>query len=137
MSIRLKIILVVLPLLVATVVVAGMSSYFAAASSVTRVATQFLTFKASELQKYAETQYGLLADNGYIGDPDMEAAAKAAIESFARSILRSGTEAIAALDEAGAVAMRAGAAVPSEAEVAVLEGLPASTSAFSTIRMGG
>jgi adenylate cyclase len=137
MSIRLKIILVVLPLIVASVVMAGMSSYFVAASSVTRVATQFLTFKASELEKYAESQYNLLADNGYVGDPDMEAAAKAAIESFARSILRSGTEAIAALDGAGAVAMRAGATAPSEAEAAVLKAVPEAEAAFSTIRMGG
>jgi len=137
MSIRLKIILVVLPLIIAAVVMAGMTSYFVAASSVTRVATQFLTFKASELEKYAESQYSLLAENDYVGIPEMEAAAKAAVESFARSILRSGTEAIVALDEAGAVAARAGSAVPSQAEAAELMILPAAESAFSTIRMGG
>jgi adenylate cyclase len=137
MSIRLKIILVVLPILIASVVMAGMSSYFVAASSVTRVATQFLSFKASELEKYAEGQYGLLADNGYVGRPDMEAAAEAAIESFARSILRSPTEAIVALDGEGAVALRAGAAGPDAGEAAALASLPAAEGAFSTIRMGG
>lgn len=113
MSIRLKIIFVVLPLIVSAVVLAGLTSYFVAASSVTRVATQFLSFKASELEKYAEGQWSLLADNGYAGRPDMEAAARAAVESFALSILRSPTESIAALDDQGSVAMRAGSAEPS------------------------
>jgi len=107
MSIRLKIILVVLPLLIVSVVLVGMSSYFVAASSVTGVAREFLAFKASELEKYAEGQWGLLADNGLVGRPDMEGAAKAAVESFAMSILRSSTEAIFAVDSKGNVDMRA------------------------------
>jgi adenylate cyclase len=137
MSIRLKIILVVLPLIIAAVVLAGMTSYFVAASSVTRVATQFLSFKASELQKYAEGQWNLLADNGYAGRPDMEAAARAAVESFARSILRSRTEAIAALDAKGAVAMRAGSAEASAAEVPALQALATGGAGFASVKMGG
>lgn len=137
MSIRLKIILVVLPLIVASVVLAGMTSYFVAASSVTRVATQFLSFKASELEKYAEGQYSLLADNGYVGRADMDAAARAAVESFARTILRSQTESIVGLDEKGKVAMRAGEAAPSEAEIPALLALARGGSGFSSIRMGG
>jgi class 3 adenylate cyclase/HAMP domain-containing protein len=108
MSIRLKIILIVLPLIVASIVLAGMSSYFVAASAVTRVTTEFLSFKASELEKYAEGQWNLLADNGLVGRPDMESAARAAVESFARSIVRSRTEAIIALDAGGTAVMRAG-----------------------------
>jgi adenylate cyclase len=137
MSIRLKIILIVLPLIIAAVVMAGLSSYFVAAYSVTRVATQFLAFKSSELQKYAEGQYGLLADNGYVGRPDMEAAAKAAIESFARSILRSPTEAIVALDSTGEVAMKAGDAEPTKKEAAALLALAASAPSFTSVEMGG
>jgi class 3 adenylate cyclase/HAMP domain-containing protein len=137
MSIRLKIILVVLPLIIASVVMAGMSSYFVAASAVTRVATQFLTFKASELEKYADGQYNLLAENGYVGRADMEAAAKAAVESFARSILRSGTEAIVALDGSAAVAMRAGSATPSPDEAAAMIAASSKTPGFFSIEMGG
>jgi class 3 adenylate cyclase/HAMP domain-containing protein len=137
MSIRIKIILVVLPLLIASVVMAGMSSYFVAASAVTRVATQFLTFKASELEKYADGQYNLLAENGYVGRADMETAAKAAVESFARSILRSDTETIVALDESGAVAMRAGLSTPSTAEAAVMIAYASRTPGFFSIEMGG
>ncbi len=116
---------------------AGMSSYFVAASAVTRVATQFLTFKASELEKYADGQYNLLAENGYVGRADMEAAAKAAVESFARSILRSGTEAIVALDGSAAVAMRAGSATPSPDEAAAMIAASSKTPGFFSIEMGG
>lgn len=120
MSIRLKFIAAVLPLLVASVVLAGAASYFAAAASVTRVAVDFLDFKASELEKYAESQWNLLADNGYVGRSDMEAAAKSAVAAFARSILRSDTETILAVDSAGALSLREGPAVPTEDELRTL-----------------
>ncbi len=138
MSIRLKIIFVVIPLLIASVVLAGMSSYFVAASAVTRVAVDFLDFKAAELEKYADSQWNLLVDNGFVGRPDMEGAAQAAVEAFARSILRSPTETILALDGAGAVAMRAGPAVPQDAELPALADLARqSKRGFVSLRLGG
>ncbi|MBL8968859.1 MAG: adenylate/guanylate cyclase domain-containing protein [Spirochaetaceae bacterium] len=143
MSIRLKIILIVLPLIMVSVVLAGMSSYFVAASSVTRVATEFLTFKASELEKYAESQWNLLAENGFVGRPDMEAAARAAVESFAGSILRSPTEAIVALDASGKVAMRSGGAGgtaldPLENEATAIAALAAEAKrGFIQLKLGG
>jgi class 3 adenylate cyclase/HAMP domain-containing protein len=138
MSIRLKIILVVLPLIIAAVVLVGISSYFVAASAVTRIATDFLTFKASELEKYADGQFNLLAQNGLADKPDMETAAHAAVESFARSILRSDTEAIVAVDAQGLTAMRAGPADIAPNEQAALAQLAAAGKrGFGTIRIGG
>jgi adenylate cyclase len=138
MSIRIKIILVVMPLIMAAVVLAGMSSYFVAASAVTRVATESLAFKASELEKYANGQWNLLVDNGFVGRADMEAAAQAAVESFARSVLRSETEAIIAVDAAGKAKMRAGPAAPLASEEAGLAALlAAGARGFGTVRVGG
>ncbi len=138
MSIRLKIIFIVLPLLIASVVLAGMISYFVAASSVTRVAVDFLDFKGEELQKYADSQWNLLVDNDFVGREDMEAAAKAAVESFARSILRSPTESILAVDATGTLAMRAGPAIPSEADKAALAALAvASRRGFVNLTVDG
>jgi len=114
MSIRLKIIVIVIPLLVASVVLVGVSSYFSAASAVTRLAVDFLTFKAEELETYANSQWNLLVDNGYVGRPDMEQAAQAAVESFGRSILRSPTEAIFALDPDARLALQVGALGPAD-----------------------
>ncbi len=138
MSIRLKIILVVLPLIIAAVILAGMSSYFVAASAVTRIATDFLSFKASELEKYANSQWSLLAENGFVGRADMEAAAKAAVESFARSLLRNDTEAIIAVDAQGRAVMRAGPAEPKAEELSTLSGLAsAEKRGFESLRVGG
>ncbi|HTX73570.1 MAG TPA: adenylate/guanylate cyclase domain-containing protein [Rectinemataceae bacterium] len=138
MSIRLKIILVVLPLIVAGVVLVGISSYFVAASAVTKIATNFLTFKASELEKYANGQFNLLAQNGFVGRADMESAAHAAVESFARSILRSDTETILAVDAGGMVQMRAGPAQPLAAEDSALSALAkAGGRGFATMPIGG
>jgi len=116
--IRVKIVLVVLPILLVAIVLAGMSSYFVAARAVTRVATNFLDFKASELEKYAESQWNLLVENGVADRPDMMAAAKAGVESFAVSILRSQTELIVGLGADGTVLFRTSAVELSQAESA-------------------
>lgn len=138
MRIRSKIILIVLPLLVASVVLSGMSSYFVAASSMTRVATELLEFKASELRKYADGQWQLLVQNGVAGRADMVAAAEAAVGSFAGSILRSPTEAILAVDAKGQVAMRAGPAEASAAELTALAALAAEgANSFGVVKIGG
>ncbi|HSV56069.1 MAG TPA: hypothetical protein VLH39_03055, partial [Magnetospirillaceae bacterium] len=117
MSIRVKIVLVVLPILFVAVVLAGMSSYFVAARAVTRVATDFLNFKAFELEKFAESQWNLLVENGVADRPDMVAAARAAVEAFSVSILRSWTELIVAIGEDGGVAFRTSAVELSPEEV--------------------
>jgi len=138
MSIRLKIIFVVIPLLIASVVLAGMSSYFVAASSVTKVAVDFLDFKAAEMEKYADSQWNLLVDNGFVGREDMEQAAKAAVEAFARSILRSTTETILAIDSSGAMAMRVGPGIPTDDDRTALLALSEKTGrGFVHFRMAG
>lgn len=137
-SIRLKIVLVVLPILVVAVVLAGMSSQVAATGAVTRIATEFLDFKASELEKYAEGQWNLLVENDVADRPDMVAAAQAGVESFARSIVRSSTETIVAIRRDGTIVMRTAAvdALPEESEA--LAGLfEAGARGFQSIRLGG
>ncbi len=127
MSIRLKIVLVVLPILVVAVVLAGMSSQIAATRAVTRIATEFLDFKASELEKYAESQWNLLVENGVADRPDMAAAAQAGVESFARAIARSSTELIVAVRTDGSLAMR----------TAAVEATPEETTSMGTVFAGG
>jgi len=137
-SIRLKIVLVVLPILLVAVVLVGMSSQVAATSAVTRIATEFLDFKAYELEKYAEGQWNLLVENDVADRPDMVAAAQAGVESFARSIVRSATEAIVAIRADGSVAMRTAAVEPTPEETAALAGLfAAGARGFQVIRLGG
>ena len=105
MSIRWKIILIVVPLLVATLLLTGVSSYFSASNGITRIAKEFLGFKARELQNRAESQWRLLVENNLTEKPEMVEATRGAVGGYARSITRSATELILAVDETGALAM--------------------------------
>ena len=108
MGIRAKIVLVVLPLIVATLLLTGASSFFSATNAVTGVAKEFLGFKAGELEKYASNQWNLLVENKLTENQPLVAATQAAIEGYAASIVRSPTEVIFALDAAGEPVMRTG-----------------------------
>jgi class 3 adenylate cyclase/HAMP domain-containing protein len=105
MKLRVKIFLVVLPLIIVTLSLTEIASYFHAVNGVTRLAKQLLGFKQGELEKYAENQWELLVENNYAGRPDMVAAAEVAVEMYARSIILSDTEVIFALDAEGNLAM--------------------------------
>jgi class 3 adenylate cyclase/HAMP domain-containing protein len=110
MKIRLKMFLVILPLIIVTLALAETASYFNAVNGVTRLARQLLGFKLGELEKYADNQWSLLVENNYAGRPDMVEAAKKAVELYAQSIILSGTELIFAVDGAGNVVMASGLA---------------------------
>jgi adenylate cyclase len=120
MSIRLKIVLIVLPLIITTLLLTGASSFFSATNAITGIATEFLGFKAAELQKYAESQWLLLVENNMTERPAMVEATQAAIESYANSIIRSITEVIFALDDDLDIAMQTGDLTIEEDERAAL-----------------
>lgn len=98
MSIKTKIILVVLPLLVASMIITATISFFSARSGITRIAISFMSFKSEELLNYADNQWNLLVSNGLSEQDTYIEAAKNAIESYAKSIVKSKTELIFALD---------------------------------------
>jgi class 3 adenylate cyclase/HAMP domain-containing protein len=97
-SIRVKIILIVLPLLVSTLLISGIISSFSARSGMTRIAIESLGFKAEELEKYAENQWNLLVTNELTERVEYVDVAKKAVGSFASSIIRTETELIFAVD---------------------------------------
>ncbi|MCL2214103.1 MAG: adenylate/guanylate cyclase domain-containing protein [Treponema sp.] len=99
MKIRLKMFLVVLPLIIVPLFLGQTASYFHAVNGVTRLARQLLGFKLSELEKYADNQWALLIDNNFAGSPDMIEAAKKAIELYSRSIVLSDSEIILAVSK--------------------------------------
>ncbi|MCK5674688.1 MAG: HAMP domain-containing protein [Spirochaetales bacterium] len=99
MSIKTKIILVVLPLLISSMVITATISSFSARSGITRIAISFMSFKSEELLSYADNQWNLLVSNGLSEEDTYVDAAKKAIESYAKSIVKSKTELIFALDQ--------------------------------------
>ena len=138
MSIRLKIILIVVPLIIATLALTGLSSYFSATNGITRIAKDFLGFKADELQNQAQSQWGLLVENNLSTQPEMLAATQAAVQGYAQSIIRSPTELILGMDRTGAVVMSTSTVQVQPGEQAALQALITSKSSdLTTVRIGG
>jgi class 3 adenylate cyclase/HAMP domain-containing protein len=106
--IRVKIILVVLPIIITSLALTGVVSSLSARNGITRVAIEFLGFKAEELENYADNQWNLLVENDLAEKPQYVKVAKSAVASYARSIIRSDTELIFALDSDARVVMSTG-----------------------------
>jgi class 3 adenylate cyclase/HAMP domain-containing protein len=116
MKIRNKILLVVLPLLVSPFIFMGVSASLAARNGITRVATDFLQFKAEELRDYATTQWSMLEENDLTESRVFVLVAEEAVASFARNMIRNTTELIFAVDSSGNVVMTTGDVNLTEAE---------------------
>ena len=138
MSIRLKIILIVVPLIIATLVLTGLSSFFSATNAITGIAKDFLGFKADELGNQAQSQWNLLVENGLSNKPEMMAATQSAVQGYAQSIIRSPTELILALDKDGKVVMGTADVTIQPSELPVLQKLiSAKSTELTTVRLGG
>ncbi|MBN1835438.1 MAG: adenylate/guanylate cyclase domain-containing protein [Spirochaetales bacterium] len=125
MSIRVKIILVVLPLLVATLVLSSLASSFSARNGITRVAVEFLAFKAQDLRNYMDNQWNLLVANELTGRAEYVAAVKRASLAYARSLAGSETALIFAVDERADTVFATGELALTETERRTLIGLRA------------
>lgn len=105
MKIRIKMFMVVLPLIIVPLVLTEIASYFSAINGVTRLERQLLGFKLGELEKFANSQWSLLEEYNFTGNRDMVEAAKKAVEQYGRSVILSDTEIIFALDKNGKICM--------------------------------
>jgi class 3 adenylate cyclase/HAMP domain-containing protein len=105
MSIRTKMILIVLPLILGPLIITGYVASLTARNGITQVVTSFLQFKEEELLSYADGQWSLLVDNNLAGNSKFVDATKSAVESFARNMIRSDTELIMAVDGKAEIVM--------------------------------
>jgi adenylate cyclase len=100
-GIRAKMILIVLPLLVATLVLSSVASSFSARNGITRMAVRFLSFKAHSLLNYLSSQYDLLAAEGLEDQEEYREALRQAGQSFALTLVEEPGEWILGLDASG------------------------------------
>jgi adenylate cyclase len=137
-TIRLKIILIVVPLIIATLVLTGLSSFLSATNAITGIAKDFLGFKADELSNQAQSQWGLLVENNLSSKPEMVAATQAAMRGYAQSIIRSPTEVIVALDKDANVVMSTSdlALQPAEKQ-GIVSLISTKSTELTTLRLGG
>ena len=105
MRIRSKIIAIVLPLLIAGLVIGGISASSLARNAVTRVIVTFMNFKTDQLSQYMDGQWRILVENDMSSRQDMVQAAQAGIEAYARGLLLTDSELVFALDAKGNVVM--------------------------------
>ena len=138
MSIRTKIILIVIPLILAPLLITGYVASLTARNGITRVVTSLLQFKEEELLSYAGSQWALLTDNGLAGNPKFLGATKTAIEAFARNMIRSDSEVILAVDGKAGIAMSTSSLAFSSDEAAAFAGLIADKRlGWRQLRLGG
>lgn len=138
MSVRLKIILIVLPILIVTLALSSVASSLSARNGITRVAVGFLAFKAQDMRSYLENQWRLLLDNELQQRPEYLEAARRAALSYARSLISSDTELIVAVDAAGSVLLRTGDVEIRDGERRTLRGLrEAQTDGWVELSLGG
>ncbi len=103
-SIRYKILLVILPLLIAPLIIAGVAASLSARSGITEVAQEFLQFKAEELARYAGEQWQLLVENDLADREEYVRVAQRSVEAHARGLIRRESELILALEADGQMA---------------------------------
>ncbi len=108
MRVRWKIVAVVLPLLIVTIVLVGVSAVLSSTTGITRLAQEFLDFKARELQKHGESQWRLLVENDFTDRPDMISAMQGGVLAYASSLLSTDTELVLAVDSEGVLQVSTG-----------------------------
>ena len=123
MSVRLKIILIVLPLLIVTLVLSSIASSLSARNGITRVAVELLAFKAQDLQSYLENQWNLLVENDLEEQNVYIQAAQRTAFGYARSLLSRDTEMILALDSSNRLVFSTGADALDEQDLQTLASL--------------
>jgi HD-GYP domain-containing protein (c-di-GMP phosphodiesterase class II) len=104
-GIRVKALLVVLPLIVMIVVVSAVASGNAARAGMLRLATRLLAFKTEQVRDFAFSQWQVLEELGYTSEAVYRRAAQASIQSYAGSLVRSPTEQVFAVSADGNVTL--------------------------------
>lgn len=137
MSIRAKVVLLVLPLIIAPLLLTGFVASLSARNGITSVATSLLAFKMDDLTNYANSQWSLLVENNFIGNQEYVDAARSAVGSYAQTLVRGDSELIFALDANGKVAMSTSPLTLSQAEgLDLIRGRSAGRSGWMLIRAG-
>ncbi len=138
MTIRSKIIAVFIPLIIAPLLLTAVAASLSARNGITVVATAFLRFKSEQLVSYANGQWRLLLDNNLAANPEFVSVAKSAVASYARTLIRSDTELIVAVDKDGRVAMTTSDVElsPGESE-ALAASAAAGVSGWQQVRIAG
>lgn len=90
-KIRYKILLVVIPILILTSLVIGITAYYSSKNGITTIAKQFLGYKLQVIYKYADLRNNMLKKMGVLDDPAMKKSAYDTIAEYAKNEIDSDT----------------------------------------------
>jgi len=138
MSIRAKVVLLVLPLIIAPLLLTGFVASLSARNGITSVATNLLQFKMDSLVNYANSQWSLLVENNFVGNQEYMDAARSAVSSYAQTLVRGDSELIFALEAGGKVGFSTGPLTIADTESRELARLrSAGSTGWMSIQAGG
>jgi len=123
MRIRYKLLLIVIPLIIAPIAIGGISSSLSTRNAITEIAREAIQFKAEELQKYAASQWNLLLENNLEQKDEYVEAAENSIKRYAAGLIRSETELFAAAGSDGTLQFSTSEIQLSQEEQEQLSGL--------------
>jgi adenylate cyclase len=98
MKIRTKLLAVILPLTIVSMVSIGAGAALSARAGITRLAVEFLAFKAEQLESYADEQWSLLVNNDLTDREDLLAVTRQSVAGRALEMIRSEGELMLALE---------------------------------------
>lgn len=102
-TIRMKVVITILPALVAALSILGSTALIMSRSGMIRLAMRSLSFKSETLLQFGESQWNLLRNQNLEGDPVFVQAARDSLATYARSLLRDESEWTAALNLDGSL----------------------------------
>jgi adenylate cyclase len=138
MSIRAKVVTLVLPLIIAPLLLTGYISSLSARNGITSIATSFLKFKMDDIQNYGNSQWSLLVQNNMVQNQEFVNAAKAAVTSYARSLVREESELIMAVDAQGKIVFTTAEVSLGPDEAGLLTALRTKgTTGWTQLKLGG
>ena len=103
MRIRSKVLLVVLPLLIFPAFLIGYTGFISAKNGITKVAKEFLSYKAAEMYKFCSRQEDILVETGLADVDDYRQIAQSSAQEYADVIRLSETGFFMAFDSSGTV----------------------------------
>jgi adenylate cyclase len=108
MTIRSKIILITLPLLITPLILTLIIGILSTRNGITHVTTKLLTFKSKVLINYMDNQWLLLTNNELDSNPYYVEVSKLTIENYAKTMIENREEAIFAIDGNGEISFQVG-----------------------------
>ena len=105
---RIRLIVLIIPLVVAVILGSGIFASLEARKALVRVVNRHMVYKAEQLRDYVTSEWGILNELDLDAQQEYRIIAEESLKSYAVSLLRGKTENIIAFDEDGNVQMRIG-----------------------------